>query len=295
MKAPDQLPPAPPPLGAWRRLLRRGARKVLPRTWLAAPGVGQVLGLGRSHGHVLDWAGGLNVEYSLDSLIGQLLYLHGGFEESEAHFLESRLRGRPGAVFMDIGANIGLHSLRAARLETIGAVFAFEPGRATFAMLERNIARNGLGGKIRPYPLAVGAASGRAEFHFCADDAYSSLKPDQRRPVQQTYEVTVTTVDQWVQGEALARLDLIKIDVEGSEAEVIAGARETLARYRPELMVEIYQGTREGFSAEGLVREICGLGYDAFVLVEGKPVPFARHDDTHFNYHFLPRPRVESP
>jgi len=195
---------------------------------------------------------------------------------------------------MDIGANIGLHSLRAAGGESIGSVFAFEPGRATFAMLERNIARNGLSGKIRAYPQAIGAASGRAEFHFCADDAYSSLKPDRRRPVQQTYEVSVTTVDQWVQREALARLDLVKIDVEGSEAEVIAGAQETLARYRPELMVEVYQGARENFSAEGLVRKICAQGYDAFVLVAGKPVPFARHDDAHFNYHFRPRAGSES-
>ncbi len=283
------------PCGTWRRLLRRGARKFFPRSWLGAPGLGAVLGLERNGGHVLDWLGDLRVEYSLDSLIGQLLYLHGGFEESEAVFLESRLRVRPGAVFMDIGANIGLHSLRAARLESLGTVYAFEPGRATFAMLERNIARNGLGGKIRPYPLAVGAVSGRAEFHFCADDAYSSLKPDQRRPVQQTYEVTVTTVDDWVRGQALPRLDLVKIDVEGSETEVIAGARETLARYRPELMVEVYQGARENFSAEGLIHEICALGYDAFVLREGKPVPFTRHDDAHFNYHFLPRPRAESP
>ena len=283
------------PLAPWRRLLRRGARKFFPRRWLIAPGLGEVLGLGRNEGHVLDWVDDLRVEYSLDSLIGQLLYLHGGFEESEAAFLEGRLRGRPGAVFMDLGANIGLHSLRAARLENVATVFAFEPGRATFAMLERNIARNDLGGKIRPHPLAVGAANGRAEFHFCADDAYSSLKPDQRRPVQQTYEVTVTTVDDWVRAQALPRLDLVKIDVEGSEAEVIAGARETLARYRPELMVEVYQGARENFSAEGLVHEICAMDYDAFVLVEGWPVTFARHDDAHFNYLFLPRPRAESP
>jgi FkbM family methyltransferase len=251
--------------------------------------LGGLLGLERSHGHVLDQLGPLRVEYSLDSLIGQLLYLHGGFEEAEAHFLASRLRSRPGAVFLDVGANIGLHSLRAAALDNVAAIFAFEPGRETFAMLERNIARNGLEGKIHALALAVGATIGRAQFHFCADDAYSSLKPDQRRPVRQIYEVAVTTVDEWARAQAPVRLDLIKIDVEGSEAEVIAGARQTLARHQPELMVEIYQGAREGFSAEGLVREICALGYDAFVLVDGKPVGFVRHDDTHFNYHFLPR------
>lgn len=273
----------------WRRLLRRGARKLLPRPWLTAPGLGAALGLERSHGHILDRVGGLRVEYSLDSVIGQLLYLRGGFEEAESRFLDERLGRRPGAVLVDVGANIGLHSLRAARQENVARVHAFEPGLATFGMLERNIARNGLGEKIQARPVAVGAAAGRAEFHYCADDAYSSLKPDQRRPVQQTYEVTVTTLDEWSLAEAPSRVDVVKIDVEGSEADVIAGATETLARFRPELMVEIYQGTRADFFAEGLVREISGLGYDPFVLIDGKPVPFSRHDDAFFNYHFLPR------
>ena len=70
---------------------------------------------------------------------------------------------------------------------------------------------------------------------------------------------------------------------------MIAGAEAVLARYRPELVVEIIQGNRSNFSAVRLVEKICSLGYEAFMLVDGIPVPFERHDDAHINYHFVPR------
>ena len=270
-------------------LARRIIHRLLPARWIALPGVNLLLGLRRSHGHLVDVVKGMRVEYSLDSLIGQLLFMQGEFEEDEAVFIASRLQPRAGAVVLDVGANIGLHSLRAARLPGVSQVFAFEPAATTFAMLERNIARNGLTGKIRACPLAVSATPGRAAFHFCADDAYSSLVPDNRRPVQQTYAVTVTSLDEWCAANAISRIDLIKIDVEGSEADVITGAQATLRRCRPELVVEIYQGSRRGFSASQLIGSICALGYEAFVLVGGRAVPFTQHDDAHFNYHFVPR------
>ena len=289
MSAADQPTSPLRSAGPSRRLLRRVARRLLPARGLTAPGLNWLLGVRAEHGHVVDVVQGLKVEYSLDSLIGQLLFMHGEFEEPEAVFIESRLKLRAGAVVLDVGANIGLHSLRAARLHEVGQVFAFEPGRATFAMLERNIARNRLAEKIRAYPLAVSARAGRADFHFCADDAYSSLTPDNRRPVQQTYAVTVTSLDEWCAAEAIDRIDLIKIDVEGGEADVIAGALAVLTRHRPELIVEIFQGDRRGFSAVGLIDKICALGYEPFVLVDGRAVPFTRHDDRHFNYHFVAR------
>ena len=272
------------------RLIRRAMHRLLPRAWLAAPGLRIVLGVECTHGHVLDRVEGFALEYSLDSLIGQLVFLQGGFEDTEAAFIQRRLQCiGSGAVVLDIGANIGLHSLRAARLPEVCRVFAFEPGRSTFAMLKRNITRNALAGKIYAYPLAVAEYTGRAQFHFCADDAYSSLTPDDRRPVQQTYEVAVTNIDEWLLANAVERVDLIKIDVEGSESAVIAGAQAALCQYKPELIVEIYEGNRSNFSAVGLIEKICSLGYDAFVLIEGMPVAFQCHDDAHFNYHFVPR------
>ncbi len=277
-----------PPL---RRLFRRAARKLLPARGLVAPGLRQVLGVESESGRLVDRVGSLRVEYALASIIGQQLFIAGGFEDGEAEFLGERLRQFPAPVLLDIGANIGLHSLRVARALPSVRIAAFEPGRETFAMLDRNVARNGLRGQIQVYPLAVAEQPGRAQFHFCSDDAYSSLVPDGRREVRQTYEVEVTSVDEWFPRSGLERVHFIKLDVEGGEPAVIAGARRTLREWRPELLVEIYQGDRPPGFAAGLIEQICGLGYEPFVLQAGRqPVPFARHDDEHFNYFFRARP-----
>lgn len=276
--------------GNWRRWLRRAARKSFPASWLTAGGMRTLLGINRSHGHILDRLDQhLVVEYSLDSLIGQQLYIHGQFEKAETEFICRRLQALPGMALLDVGANIGLHSLQASGFPRTNPIFAFEPARQTFAMLARNIARNNLADRIRALPLAVGAAAGRAQFHYCSDDAYSSLKPDGRRAVQESYEVEIVTLDAWLAQAGIGPVGFIKIDVEGGEAEVLAGARETLSRQRPELLIEIYQGNRPGFSAEAFVREICACGYEAHVLKAGRPEAYVRHDDEFYNYYFSPK------
>jgi FkbM family methyltransferase len=277
-------------LPPWRRVLRRAARKLLPTGGLTAPGVRQVLGVESEDGRMVDRVDQLRVEFALSSIIGQQLFIAGGFEDGEAEFLRERLAQWPSPVLLDVGANIGLHSLRVARTMPTVRIAAFEPGRETFAMLDRNVARNGLRDRIQTYPLAVAAEAGRARFHFCTDDAYSSLVPDGRRAVQQTYEVEVISLDEWVPKSGLERIHFIKLDVEGGEPEVIAGARRTLQQWKPELLVEIYQGDRRPGFATGLIEQISGLGYEPFVLQAGRPVPFVRHDDDHFNYFFRPRP-----
>jgi FkbM family methyltransferase len=276
-------------LSPFRRLMRRIARKLLPAGAVTAPGLRHLLGVERESGHVVDRLGALRVEYSLNSLIGQLVFIDHRFEDDEAAFICRRLAQWPAPVLFDIGANIGLHSLRVAQTLPTARIVAFEPGRDTFGMLTRNIARNGMQGRIDARPLAVAEHAGRATFHFCADDAYSSLVPDGRRAVQQSYEVEVIGLDEWMLAAGVERPHFIKLDVEGAEAAAIAGARQTLQHWRPELLVEIYQGDRPAGFATGLIDQIVGLGYEPFVLQEGEPVPFARHDDNHFNYFFRPR------
>jgi hypothetical protein len=106
--------------------------------------------------------------------------------------------------------------------------------------------------------------------------------------VLETYPVEVTSLDDWLAAHEVERVDLIKIDVEGAEPAVIAGATLALGRLRPELVVEIYEGARRNFSAPVLIDAIRAFGYDAFVLWDGAPRPFQQHDDGHFNYFFKP-------
>ena len=139
---------------------------------------------------------------------------------------------RPGSVVVDVGANFGLYALSAALYaRPHGRVFAFEPAPNAFALLERNIADNSLSGAVTAKRLAVGAAAGRATFYIGRDVSFSSLHRTQRLDDNAgTVDVEIVALD-----AALAHVrsvDLLKIDVEGGEADVLRGARELLRRSR---------------------------------------------------------------
>jgi len=137
---------------------------------------------------------------------------------------------RPGSVVVDVGSNFGLYALSAALYaRPLGRVFAFEPAPDAFAMLERNIAQNDLAGCVNAAPTAVGAATGRARFYVERDVSFSSLHRTQRITEEaKPLEVEVVTLDTAL--ATVGAIDLLKIDVEGAEAEVLFGARDVLRR-----------------------------------------------------------------
>lgn len=137
----------------------------------------------------------------------------------------------PGSVVADIGANIGNHSLFFAKICGAGLVYAFEPMRVTFSILERNIALNGLT-NVHCTNAALGAREGRVDLlHF----PEHNIGAARLRAGSETGTYPVTTLD----AQRLPRLDFVKIDVEGSQLQVLEGAKETLRRCRPLVWIEL--------------------------------------------------------
>jgi FkbM family methyltransferase len=257
-----------------RSLLASG-RALRPETWRL------LLGLQRS---AVAQVEGVAIEYDLSSVIGRDLLFEGRFEEPEIAFFQLRLKKLARPLVLDIGANIGVHTLRWA---AEGArVYSFEPSPQTRARLERNVERNGLGQAVTVSPLALADTPGRARFYQCRDSAFSSLLDTGRQAVVESFEVEVSTVDAFAESHPLDGLALVKIDVEGVEQQVIDGARRTLEALRPDLFVEIYGGQGSNADPERTVASICAIGYRPFVLVDGEAVPFERHHDEHYNYFF---------
>ncbi len=182
---------------------------------------------------------GLRLELDLRDNLQAVLYYAGRYEPAVRRFLLSELR--QGDVVLDVGANIGLHALTAAkRLQELGAgrVIAFEPAADCLAKLRAAADRNGL--QVDVVPSALGErrhhAGLRADSRYDeADAGVRSLYGD-GAVVQ---EVPVIRLDDWVREHALTRLDVVKLDIEGGEVSALTGAAHTLTRLQPRaLLVE---------------------------------------------------------
>jgi FkbM family methyltransferase len=245
-----------------------------------------ILGFEKRGDVVLDKLGDVRLEYDPHSVIGNKLFVSGQFEEYEIRFFSDLLKQFGAPVVLDVGANIGLHSIRWATSCPSLRAYAFEPSRETLQMVRNNVKRSGHSARIEVIPQAVSDRVGVGEFFHCEDDAYSSLRDTRRKRVVDSYQVDITTIDSFIFGRGLSKVDLVKIDVEGFEREVLMGGVRTLSEFRPHLFVEIFAGANSNPDPEGTVDFVQSLGYDAYVFKDGVPWPFVRHSDAFFNYYF---------
>ena len=178
---------------------------------------------------------------------GRAQYFHGiPYEPALTRWLLTELR--VGDVFVDVGANIGVFSFVAASVVgPTGRVVAFEPHPGARAAMVELLAQNRIGDRVEIVPAAVGdRCEGTVQLHLSFDSVLSTLNPA-LSPAAAEYgfdrsiDVPLTTIDQWLSDHAdlAPRIAAIKIDVEGLEAEVIAGMERTLsATARARLVVE---------------------------------------------------------
>jgi FkbM family methyltransferase len=139
---------------------------------------------------------------------------------------------RPDDLFVDVGANVGVFTALAAKVD--GArVIAFEPVPETFARLQRTLEVNDIADRVQTLQRGVGSSAGSLIFTSARGPKNRVAPQDAAEPV---VEVATVTLDSLLTHEQPA---LLKIDVEGWESEVLAGARQTLAR--PTLLAAIIE------------------------------------------------------
>jgi FkbM family methyltransferase len=141
-------------------------------------------------------------------------------------FLDDRLR--PGDVVYDVGSNIGICSVFAARkVGGAGQLLAFEPAMETYANLIDNMQLNGLT-NARTYRVALADYSGEAGL-FTGDDLLFSSLVTSRNGQERSQSVRVVQGDRFREEENLPAPDVVMIDVEGFEKGVMSGLRQTLS------------------------------------------------------------------
>lgn len=187
-----------------------------------------------------------------DLYVGRSIAHYGEYGGIEARFL-ARLCTE-GDVVIEAGANIGAHTVALARrVGASGRVLAFEPQRLAFQTLCANVAINSLA-NVDCYWAAVGAKHGAITVPELDPDQPANFGGLSLEGAREGRSVPCFALDEFV---AMPRLKLVKIDVEGMEADVIRGGRELLAKFRPHLYVENDRIDR----SEALMRLIDGLGY----------------------------------
>lgn len=186
----------------------------------------------------------------------------------------------PTDVFFDIGANTGALSLLAGAVHGGHVpVFAFEPAFDNFESLVRNVLANGLESVITPLQVALFDVTALRPFYYHRKGAGSALhavgQPIDylRRPFEAVavQQVMAFRLDDLVQSFNLPRPTRIKLDVDGFEDKVLAGAERLLTSGPTEIVVELVQLDPDDKHAESVVSFLAGLGYEQISVVERRP------------------------
>lgn len=205
--------------------------------------------------------------------IARAILHRGQYEPVETEVVLARLK--PGMAVIDVGANIGHYAMvAAAAVGPSGKVAAFEPDADNYAALLANLTLNGFA-NAGAEQLALGSAPG--ELTLYRDEAnrggHSLVRANVQREAGAS-RVRVATLDDYA-AESLAgrKIDFIKIDVQGAEAAVLAGAAKTLARDGPDLLIEFWPHGMRATGAEpmALVQELSNLGYAMALVERGAP------------------------
>jgi FkbM family methyltransferase len=163
---------------------------------------------------------------------------------------------------LDIGAYTGWYSLVAATLNHTANIIAFEANPIIVNELRGNVELNGFN-NVSIVQCAVSDGDGQAKFYLGGEGlASSSSLESEWRGLHQTIEVVTRSVDSVLTEFGNPRVDLVKMDIEGSESRAIMGMRKTISLYHPVIFVELLRNFRAGFldSFEFLV----GEGYELF-------------------------------
>lgn len=189
-----------------------------------------------------------------DSWVGDSLDIYGEFSESEVEVFRKYVQ--PGDFVLDIGANIGAHTIVFSQLvQDTGTVLAFEPERINYYSLCGNIAINNCYNTVA-FQQAVGKAQGMIKVPLLdrtQTTNYGAVELTKDWSDSATYEVPAITIDTLT----LSKCNFVKMDIEGMEQEALEGAVKTIAKLKPILYLEDDRPEK----SDSLRKYVVSLGY----------------------------------
>ena len=217
---------------------------------------------------------------------------------------------RSSDTVLDVGANIGEFSFFFSTIVSEGVIHCFEPQRKPFGVLQ-GVCHNLK--NVHPHRTGFSSSPGKATLFIpminghmsppeaSLDPRFNDFTGSERRPkaTESIPEVVqMTTLDGFIEREALDRLDFAKIDVEGHELEVLKGGRcVCLQKHRPLFLIEVSPYAYQG-RFEAVIEYLANCAYVGFVLTKDRsglqPLTLLNANNSPgYNYFFVPREKTQ--
>jgi FkbM family methyltransferase len=254
-----------PPAPEWVHWLARATRRFQPK------GIDRIVrmlyppGNERPIRSVVDYDDGLLFHCDTQSFLEWYIFFYGAFRPEVSRLINRMLR--PGQVAIDIGANVGMHSvIMANRVGPTGHVVVFEPDPHPMGRLRRNMALNGIDW-VTTVEAAVSARSETRTFYLHDDSignfANASLVAANVGKQTASVEMQVVSIDEWMRDNPLPRVDVVKLLAQGEEYNALQGMRGLIERDRPKIFF-LYEPSywhRQNLELMDAVKFFAGHGY----------------------------------
>jgi FkbM family methyltransferase len=160
---------------------------------------------------------------------------------------------RRGDIVLDAGANIGVYT---RKVLDAGAklVIAIEPAPENLECLRRNFKGEIAAGQVVVYAKGIWDKEDVLSFNIDPDNSAADSFVIRRTNAKNVLQLPVTTVDKMMAELKLERADFIKMDIEGAEPRALAGAKETLAKYKPRMAICVYHAKTDRDSVPAAIR-----------------------------------------
>jgi FkbM family methyltransferase len=179
------------------------------------------------------------------------------YEENVTYFLDILVKSFPDPVLFDVGANCGYYSIRYS--DFCKQIFSFEPVANTYRILKKNIRRNSIT-NTKLFKLGLSDSNGERIINLYNSSGNNSLferniPKDHSLKKIGTETIKLKSLDELLISGKVAIPNIIKVDVEGSELNFLKGAKETITKYRPIILLEYSENTSAdaGYSREQLI------------------------------------------
>jgi FkbM family methyltransferase len=226
-----------------------------------------------------DYRRGLRFKVDRAAYMGSAIYWQGWHHLEELKYIEQELRGDE--TFIDAGANTGEFTISVAGRLPAGLVLAFEPQPDMYKTLAENVRINnfhnvrliceGLSDREGEVPLYT--SNDRKRFDGVHEGLFTQFPDEWRADPAGT--MRLRTLDSVLEEQGIAKVDWLKVDVEGGELPLLRGASRMLATNRPRLLVEVNEPTfrSAGYCGADLEDFLRGFGYLSYRLQRNGLIP----------------------